>query len=105
GFAPRGFGVSLKPNKAKSLNKWLPALSTFEIERFYPGGEGGADVDGLADVHAVVFGLIPESQRYFDYHHSDKDTIDKVNPRELELGAMSMATLAWLISEEGIAKP
>ncbi|MES1227229.1 MAG: M20/M25/M40 family metallo-hydrolase, partial [Armatimonadota bacterium] len=88
GFAPRGFGVSLQAKKAKSLDKWLPALSKFEIERFYPGGEGGADVDGLADVHAVVFGLAPESQRYFDYHHSDKDTIDKVNPRELELGAM-----------------
>lgn len=105
GFAPRGFGVSLKPNKAKALNKWLPALSHFEIERFYPGGEGGADVVGLAEVHAVVFGLIPESQRYFDYHHSAKDTIDKVNPRELELGALSMATLAWLISEEGVPKP
>ena len=105
GFAPRGFGVSLTAKKARALNKWLPALSNFEIERFYPGGEGGADVDGLADVHATIFGLIPESQRYFDYHHSSKDTIDKVNPRELEMGAMSMAMLAWLISEEGVPKP
>ena len=30
------------------------------------------------------------------------DTIDKVNPRELEMGAMAMAVLAWLISEEGL---
>ena len=41
-------------------------------------------------------------QRYFDYHHSRNDTIDKVHPRELEMGAMAMAVLAWLISEEGL---
>jgi len=102
GFAPRGFGTSLKKRDIGRVNKWLPALSVFEIDHFTPEGEGGADVDPLAPTKAVIFGLEPESQRYFDYHHSDKDTIDKVNPRELELGALSMATLAWLISEDGL---
>jgi hypothetical protein len=44
---------------------------------------------------------MPENQRYFDYHHSDKDTIDKVNPRELELGAIAMAIFGYEIAEEG----
>ena len=48
------------------------------------------------------FGLDVENQRYFDYHHSDNDTIDKVNPRELELGAIVEALLCYLISEEGL---
>lgn len=100
GFAPRGFSCSLKGSRR--LSGWLPALSAFEAERFTFGGGGGADVGPLAKQGAVLFGLAPESQRYFDYHHSDKDTLDKVNPRELELGALSMAMLAWLISEEGI---
>ncbi|HWA84459.1 MAG TPA: M20/M25/M40 family metallo-hydrolase [Fimbriimonadaceae bacterium] len=100
GFAPRSFSCSLKD--AGRLNKWLPTLSAFEAEKITGGGGGGADVDPLQAVGAVLFGLEPESQRYFDYHHSDKDTLDKVNPRELELGSLSMATLAWLISEEGI---
>lgn len=99
GFAPRGFSTSYK--RLSGLNKWLPALSEFEAEKFTAGG-GGADVAPLGELGAVLFGLQPESQRYFDYHHSDNDTIDKVNSRELELGAMSMATLAWLISEEGL---
>ena len=46
--------------------------------------------------------LVPDSQRYFDVHHSGTDTLDKVNPRELQLGANAMALLAWLLSEEGI---
>ena len=100
GFAPRGFGCSLK--ETKRLNKWLPALSMFEIDKITGGGGGGADVGPLVQFGAVLFGLQPESQRYFDYHHSDKDTLDKVHPRELELGALSMATLAWFISEEGV---
>jgi carboxypeptidase Q len=102
GFAPLGFGTSLKRNQIGKVNRWLPALAPFEINHFTPEGEGGADVDPLGPLGAVVFGLEPESQRYFDYHHSDKDTIDKVNPRELELGAMSMAMLVWLISENGV---
>ena len=48
------------------------------------------------------FGLDVENQRYFDYHHSDNDTIDKVNRRELELGAIVEAMLCYLISEEGL---
>ncbi|MFZ4506419.1 MAG: M20/M25/M40 family metallo-hydrolase [Fimbriimonas sp.] len=98
GFAPRSFGASGK-NLAK-YRRWLPALSMFEIERITPGG-GGADIGPLAKYGTTLFGLSPEGQRYFDYHHSDKDTLDKVHPRELELGAMAMATLAWCLSEEG----
>jgi len=99
GFAPRAFTTDYK--RRSRLDRWMPMLSTFQIERLKPGG-GGADVGPLAKIGAVLFGLEPESQRYFDYHHSDKDTLDKVHPRELELGSLAMATLSWLISEEGL---
>ena len=99
GFTPRAFTSSHKA--LKKLDKWLPALGEFGIERFLPGG-GGADVAPLGPMGAVMFGLRPDGQRYFDYHHSDKDTLDKVHPRELQLGALAMATLVWLISQEGV---
>jgi len=102
GFAPRGFGTSLTGRRAARLNRWLPALGIVEADKITPGGEGGADIDELGEVGAVRFGLEVELQRYFDYHHSDKDTLDKVHPRELELGAIGMALLAWLISENGL---
>ena len=47
---------------------------------------------------------MPDSQRYFDYHHTEVDTFDKVNKRELELGAAAISTLMWLLSEEGTLK-
>ncbi|MFI5387528.1 MAG: M20/M25/M40 family metallo-hydrolase [Fimbriimonadales bacterium] len=100
GFAPRGINTSFKD--VHKLDKWLPALAYFEAERITAAGEGGPDIGPLGTLGAVLFGLETESQRYFDYDDSDKDTLDKVNPRELELGALSLATLAWLTSEEGI---
>lgn len=102
GFAPRAFGCSYDSNKLKRLNKWRAPLAAFGIDRLEPGSGGGADVGPLGPLGAVLFGLEPESQRYFDYHHSNNDTLDKVNPRELELGALSLAALCWLISEEGV---
>lgn len=102
GFPPRGFGTSLTGRRAARLNRWLPAFQVVEAMFFHAGGETGADVEPLAELGTACFGLDVELQRYFDYHHSDKDTIDKVHPRELELGAISMALLAWLISENGV---
>lgn len=99
GFMPRAFTVS--EDRIQAANRWLPMLNPFGIERFSPGG-GGADVGPLKAIGAALFGLQPDNQRYFDYHHARTDTIDKVNPRELECGAIAMALLAWSISEDGI---
>lgn len=99
GFMPRAFGVT--ETKHAKVSKWVPYLEQFGIDRFDKGG-GGADIGPLEPLGTVLFGLVPDNQRYFDYHHSRNDTIDKVHPRELEFGAIAMAALAWLISEEGL---
>lgn len=101
GFAPRSFGVTGTSAQLAKVQAWLPLLQTVGIEKINQGG-GGADVGPLGPSGTVLIGLVPESQRYFDYHHSRNDTLDKVNPRELELGAIAMAILAWNLSEEGI---
>ncbi len=99
GFMPREFNISAP--KVGKAQKWLRHLNVFGIERITPGG-GGADVGPLGALGAILVGLEPDNQRYFDYHHSDNDTLDKVNPRELEFGAMAMATATWFLSEEGV---
>ena len=99
-FAPRGFGVGDSTAHAK-LKAWEPVFAFMNADRIVLGG-GGADIGPLARKGVPPIGLNVESHRYFDYHHSHNDTVDKVNERELALGAAAMAVLAYIISQEGL---
>ncbi len=101
GFAPLGFGVTTDSVTFEKMKKFSAALEAIGADRIQKGG-GGADISPLAEAGVPMIGLNPENQRYFDYHHSDKDTIDKVNPRELELGAVAIAIFAYEIAQEGL---
>jgi Iap family predicted aminopeptidase len=101
GFAPRSFGATATKEQLEKIRSWLPSLQLAGIERIDEGG-GGADVGPLREKGAVTIGLEPDSERYFDYHHSRKDTLDKVNRRELELGAIALAILCARLAEQGI---
>ena len=65
-------------------------------------GGGGVDIGPLGRSGTVLCSLIPDSQRYFHVHHSAKDILSSVDPRELELGTIAMALWAYLIAQEGI---
>jgi len=40
--------------------------------------------------------------RYFDIHHTPNDVFENVNKRELDLGALNMAILIYLVDKYGI---
>jgi carboxypeptidase Q len=44
-------------------------------------------------------GFEPDTQRYFDIHHTAADTFDKINKRELELSGAAIASLLFLIDK------
>lgn len=100
-FTPRGFFVDKADTTLLNyLNQWLPYLQKANIEWVRKGGSG-ADISRIKNVGALI-GYVPDSQRYFDFHHSDNDVFEAVNPREFELGAAAMAILTYLLSEEGL---
>jgi len=100
GFAPRGFGFGDSATFRKFI-QYEPAFRFVGADRFTVGG-GGADISELVRKGTAGIGLTVDFHRYFDYHHSDHDTIDKVNERELALGAAAMALLAYIIAQEGL---
>jgi hypothetical protein len=99
GFTPRAFGVD-DTNAVKIFKKWEPLYKPYSIDDIRQGW-GGVDIGPLKKQGTILIGYVPDSQRYFDYHHTEVDTFDKVNKRELELGAAAISTLMWLLSEEG----
>lgn len=102
GFTPQGFASvcndSLKVEKLKLYRTLFESYGMFYWEK----EGGGADINRLKEQGTLCIGLAPDSQRYFDYHHAETDTFDKVNRRELHLGAAAMAALAYLLSEYGV---
>ncbi len=101
GFVPRGFTVPTEAKAKERVRSWKPLLDPYGLSDFSQEG-GGADIGPLAPQGVALIGFLPDSQRYFDYHHTGEDTIDKVNKRELELGSASMAALVYLIDKYGL---
>jgi carboxypeptidase Q len=101
GFTPRGFGVGADSITFPKFSKWSYLLDPIDAGRITRGG-GGADISELAKLGVITIGLRVDGQKYFDYHHSDNDTFDKVHPRELELGAIAIAIFSYVIAQEGI---
>jgi len=102
GFTPRGFTLSLSEEKLAAIQPWIRLLKPYGVYEFEKGG-GGSDVNPLGpQVGAVVGELRPDSQRYFEYHHARNDVLENVNKRELELGAVNMAALVYLVDKYGL---
>jgi carboxypeptidase Q len=101
GFSPRGFGIEGKPAQVKEIQKWKKLFEPYGLHYIGPG-HGGTDIEPLEDGKVTLIGLEPDSQRYFEIHHAATDTFDKINQRELALGAGSMAALVYLLSEYGL---
>ncbi len=101
GFTPRGFFTNAKAEIRKKIESWLPLFKNYGVY-YLIEGSGGADISPLEPLGTVLAGLAPDSQRYFDLHHAANDVFEAVSKRELELGAVNMAALVWLVSEYGL---
>ena len=102
GFTPRGFGFSGSDEQFQKVFSWQFLLAPYGASEINRGG-GGADIGPLnRALKTPVAGLNPDSQRYFDLHHARNDVFEAVNKRELDLGAVNMAALIYLVDKYGL---
>jgi carboxypeptidase Q len=83
------------------VKAWAALFRNYGVYDFREGGSG-SDIDNLKELGTALAGLSPDSQRYFDLHHASTDVFEAVSKRELDLGAVNMAALVWLVSEYGL---
>ncbi|MEM0518616.1 M20/M25/M40 family metallo-hydrolase [Aequorivita flava] len=100
GFTPRGFSLETDDANLAQIRSWAPLFEPYLIHLF-DEGYSGADIRPMKGNINVLAGLQPDSQRYFDIHHSANDTFEQINKRELELGAATMASLMYLMDTYG----
>ena len=103
GFAPTGFRATHKdPASAKrvvarvaEIASLLGAIHATRVTE----GEGGTDVDPMTAAGVPQGGLSVDGHTYFDYHHTDADTLDKVDPQQLADCVAAMAVFAYVAAD------
>ncbi len=101
GLLPVGFTSTGPDEKVEKFRSWGPLFRPYGLYDFSNPG-GGADIGPLSQQGTFLIGLLPDSQRYFRYHHTADDVFETVDRRELELGAASMAAMIYLIDKYGL---
>jgi carboxypeptidase Q len=104
GFSPRGFSIDGDSSQVQFVSQFRELLEPYGLH-FFEKGYGGVDIGPLkrpenyVNPNVLLMGLVPDPQRYFDYHHSEDDVFENVNKRELELGSASMASMIYLLDK------
>ncbi len=100
GFTPRGFQCDGGENYLALIQGFEPLLKKYDLHIFEKG-YGGVDIGPLHEFYPEIplFGFVPDSQRYFDFHHAESDVFENVNKRELELGCAAIASFLYLLDK------
>ena len=102
GATPLGFSMTCDVAQRNKIKSWLPQFLPYGVYNFEREG-GGADISPLRKkLGTPVMELLPDSQRYFDVHHSDNDVFENVHRRELCLGAVALSTMVYMLSMYGL---
>ena len=101
GFSPRGFSIDGNKLQLEYLQTFKNLFEPYHLHIFSKG-YSGVDIGPLKDGKLCLVGLVPDSQRYFDYHHSKEDVFENVHKRELELGASAITSIVYLVDKYGL---
>jgi carboxypeptidase Q len=97
-FRPTGFGFSGSDSAfavVREIGKLLGPVGADTITR----GGGGTDIGPIMQRGVPGMGLNDDGTRYFWYHHSDADTVDKLDPREMARCVAAMAVMAYVVAD------
>jgi carboxypeptidase Q len=103
-FAPEGFGFTGSDAAYAIVREVGALLEGIGAGRVRRGG-GGADIGPIMREGVPGMGLDVDGTRYFWYHHTDADTVDKLDPREMGLCVAAMAVMAYVIADLPDALP
>jgi carboxypeptidase Q len=104
-FSPVGFAINdaaldsagLRRATADmtSIAQLLGAINATHIE----GGGSDADISPLVASGVPGLSLKTDPSRYFWYHHTNGDTVDKLDPAEVARCAAAMSVIAYVAAE------
>ena len=99
-YRPAGFGLAAAapPQARANMQEIAKLLSGIRADRIAPDG-GGADIGPIMREGVVGAGLNVDGTHYFDIHHTRADTLDKIDPHDLQLCVATMAVMAYTVAD------
>ncbi len=97
-FKPQGFGFTGSDaafDIISQIGKLLDPIESGTIRR----GGGGADIGPIMDEGVPGMGLNVDGTRYFWYHHTKADYVDKLDPHHVGLSVATMAVMAFVVAD------
>ncbi len=96
---PLGFQIRINPAGLPMLQPAQDVLAPvganlIDLIRESPG----ADISPLAAKGVPAFGLWSDGRKYFWYHHTAADTLDKIDPQELREQGAAMAVMGYALA-------
>jgi carboxypeptidase Q len=97
-FRPLGFGFTGNEAARATLKEIATLLAPIGADRIGDQG-GGADIGPIMREGVPGAGLSVAGDRYFDYHHTPADTLDKIDPKDFRLCVATMAVMAYMVAD------
>lgn len=95
---PLGFEAKAHPDVVQMLAPVSNLLRSQGAGLMRRTAETETDITPIADLGVPAFGLWQDTRTYFNYHHTEADTLDKVDPLNLAENAAEMAVLAYALA-------
>jgi carboxypeptidase Q len=97
-FRPLGFGFTGTDSAfalVRQIGALLEPVGAGTIQR----GGGGADIGPIMALGVPGMGLNVDGTKYFWYHHTDGDTVDKLDPADVARCVAAMAIMAYVVAD------
>ncbi|HEY6985864.1 MAG TPA: M20/M25/M40 family metallo-hydrolase [Rhodanobacteraceae bacterium] len=92
--------ASVKPSARGAIDTIAEALKPLGIEYdASAAGRGGSDLSAVHAVGMAAISLRQDATRYFDWHHTANDTLDKIDPEQLRQNVAAYAVVAYLAAQ------
>lgn len=96
--APRGFGAGVDAPSMETLKQISRLLDRVGAGEITSGG-GGSDIGPLLRDGVPGLGERTAGTHYFDWHHTEADTLDKVSPEDFRKNVAALAVMGYALAD------
>jgi carboxypeptidase Q len=98
-FSPVGFGLSANDTARTQARAIASLLSSIGAGHISPTG-GGADIGpSVAVARTPAMSLEVAGSEYFQIHHTEADTVDRIDPADMARSVAAMTAMAYVVAD------